>query len=228
MKDFINSDIKDNLQKIRDYRDQYPELLKAHHFTYDLVDEGDGTQNYMVMGKNPGESGSWKICDGPTEETSEYDFFIENGENKNRSAVKWNKAARNYLGDLGNIVFTNFFFWSSKDSHQAFKNRFEYTFKQNKHFDFCIKMNQSLIKHYKPEIIVAPGIPLADYIPERYGFGSCKDEVSYQDDRGSTQRLIKLYFYNEIPFIFTKHWSARLNKEEKNKIKQYLENYLVS
>ena len=36
------------------------------------------------------------------------------------------------------------FFWSSEDSDQAFKNRFGYTFKQNDHFDFCNKMNQSL------------------------------------------------------------------------------------
>jgi|AP95_1055475.scaffolds.fasta_scaffold75312_2 hypothetical protein len=222
----MRTSLQDKILNIREYTKDHPELLKAHHFTYDLVDEGHSTENYMVMGKNPGEKGSWEICDGPTEETSEYDFFIENGANKNRSAVKWQKAARNYLGDVGDIIFTNFFFWSSEDSDQAFKNRFGYTFKQNDHFDFCNKMNQSLIKHYEPELIVAPGIPMTDYIPERYSFGSCKDEVSYQDDHGKNQRLIKLYFYNEIPFIFTKHWSAHLSIWEKNQIKQYLENYL--
>ena len=64
--------IKSNLQKIRAYRDLHPELLKSHHFTYDLVLKGDSSENYMVMGYNPGEKDSEDTCEGPTEETSEY------------------------------------------------------------------------------------------------------------------------------------------------------------
>ena len=218
--------IKRNLQEIRDYRDHHPELLKAHHFTYDLISKGDDTQYYIVMGINPGEQGSEDICKGPTEETSEYDFFEEHGKNKNRSATEWSKNARYYLGDKGNIVKTNFFLWSSK-GEKGFKERFGYTFytkKNDKHLDFCKRMNLSLIEIYKPKLIVCPGITLRR-LASKYDFG---DSLETKYDHAKEGILIQRYDYQGIPIVFTKHWTARwgVTPKEKVEVKEYLKDYL--
>tara|TARA_B100000029_G_C17571288_1_gene956672 strand:+ start:1538 stop:2206 length:669 start_codon:yes stop_codon:yes gene_type:complete len=222
----VRDSIKTNISSIRKYTKDHQELLRAHHFTYDLISKGDDSKHYIVMGINPGEQGSEDTCKGPTEETSEYDFFEVHGENKNRSATEWSNNARYYLGDKGNIVMTNFFFWSSKGL-KGFRERFGYGFnskKSNKHLDFCKRMNFSLIQIYKPRLIVSPGIGLTK-LSSRYDFG---DPLETIYDHSKRARLVQRYEYQGIPVVFTKHWTSRwgVTSEEKVEVKEYLKDYL--
>jgi len=222
----MRTSLESNIFSIREYTRDHHELLGAHHFTYDLVLNGHGTEHYIVMGFNPGEQGSYEICDGPTEETSEYDFFEEHGENKNRSATEWSNFARYLLGHKGNIVMTNFFLWSSEGITKNFTERFGYSYfsNENNHLDFCKEMNLSLIEIYKPKLIIVPGISLTNLAP-RYNLGNA---LETKFDHSKRARLIERYDYQGIPTVFTKHWTARwgLTTEEKVEVKEYLEDYL--
>ena len=65
----MRTPLESKIFNIREYTKDHPELLNAHHFTYDLKIKDDqySNRNYMVIGLNPGELGSWETCDEPTE-----------------------------------------------------------------------------------------------------------------------------------------------------------------
>ena len=228
----MSTTLESKIFNISEYTKDHPELLNAHHFTYDLKikDDQNSNRNYMVIGLNPGELGSWETCDGPTEETSLYDFFVENGFNKNRSATNWSENAQYFLGDQGNIITTNFFFWSAPNTNKiVFTERFGYEYHKNPHFDYCKEMNLSLFEYHKPKLIVAPGISMSRMMARKYNLGSIVDQsVNYNPINFKTSRLIEHYEYQGIPFIFTKHWTGRWGADanEKRQIKEYLHKYL--
>ena len=223
--------IEETILNIREHTMQNPELLNAHHFTFDLKiqDHTQTTNNYIVIGLNPGETGCYQICEGPTEESSLKDFFIDAGLGKTRSATRWSDCAEYFLGTNGNIIATNFFFWSSRNSTSEFTKKFSYQYIKNPHFDFCRDMNIRLFDYYKPNVIVAPGISMSQLMKKKYNLGQMVNQLTNFDHSNNRNiRLIEHYDYQGIPFIFTKHWTARwgANTDEKAQIKEYLEDYL--
>ena len=223
--------IEETILNIREHTMHNPELLNAHHFTFDLKikDKAQSSENYIIIGLNPGESGCYKICDGPTEESSLKDFFVESGLGKTRSSRMWSKHAEYFLGTNGNIIATNFFFWSSRNSKSDFTKKFSYKYHENPHFDFCKDMNIRLFDHYKPKLIVAPGISMSRQMKIKYNLGPMVDQLTnYDPVNKKTMRIVETYDYRGTPFIFTKHWTSRwgANTDEKAKIKKYLVGYL--
>ncbi len=84
--------ISNNLEKIREFTQENPELLKSHHFLFNcpLNKEFDKAEA-LVIGINPGESDNdWNFQDNlPTEESNEFDFQEEMG--NVRSSVRWSQ-----------------------------------------------------------------------------------------------------------------------------------------
>ena len=177
--------LEKNIRELRKYTNEHQELKEAHHFTYDLsLNKETNNIEYLVMGMNPGEQPrySWDIFDGPTEETNLYDFFVDVG--YSRTETDWSRRCINFLG-TNEINIGNFFFWSSRNTDNFFKERFGFGFNKtglryNPHFHICQRMNIDLIEHYQPRLIAAPGITLADWIPEIYGMNFIQTMLKVQ------------------------------------------------
>ena len=220
------------LNKIRNYTRKHSELQKCHHFLFNLpLDKTSIKADVLVIGVNPGEGPSdWKLVNTPTEETHEFDFHEEFG--KGRASIPWSKTCKKYLPD-SEIFQSEFFFWSSPQAsenprNEKFSERFGYSFKhclrKGAHFDFCKECNLELIRFHKPKLIVAPGTTHVDDLSKKYDLRhkkTLKREINKKQGK-----IICHYEWEDIPFIFTPHWSsARLWKEEISEIKSYLSNF---
>jgi hypothetical protein len=187
-----------NIERIAQYTTEHPELRAAHHFLYDLRHPRDGRPEYVVMGVNPGETAyDWRIAPTPTEETSRFDFHVEQG--GGRSAIRWSKAARYFLDDA-DYVLAELFFWSSHDS-RAFSERFG-PLAKSKHLAFCVEMNRDLIAAYDPKAVILPGLTHLPLVAKLYDL----QPVSMVGD-GAT-RVAEHYTDGQRPWVFTKHWTA--------------------
>ena len=83
-------------------------------------------------------------------------------------------------------------------------------------------MNIRLFDHYKPKLIVAPGISMSRQMKIKYNLGPMVDQLTnYDPVNNKTIRIIESYDYRGTPFIFTKHWTSRwgANTDEKAQIK---------
>jgi hypothetical protein len=221
----MSSNLSNTLHKIRDYTKQHLELSKSHHFLFNCsINKNHEYADVIVIGLNPGESQTDLsfITEDITEETNEFDFQDEIGRSK--ASIKWYKTCEQMLPN-SKIFLSEFFFWSSKDIKESFLEKFGYSFKQSPHFEFCRECNKELIDFHKPKLIVAPGASFATFFSKIYEMQHIKTIKSdgYRKGKKITQQIIQHYEWNEIPFIFTKHWSgARISNAEKEKIIQYL------
>lgn len=187
-----------NIERVSAYTAEHPELAAAHHWLYDLKHPRDGKPRFVVMGVNPGETeGDWIIAPTPTEESSRFDFHIEQG--TGRSAIRWSKAASFFL-DGADYVLAELFFWSSYDS-RVFTERFGPLHK-SKHLPFCVQMNRDLITAYEPEAVVLPGLTHLKLVESLYGLTHVETILD-----GGT-RVAERFTDGIRPWVFTKHWTA--------------------
>jgi len=221
--------LSETLNKIRSHTRKHLELKKCHHFLFNLpLDKTSIKADVLVIGLNPGEWDSDRN-DGiktPTEETHEFDFHEEFG--KGRASIPWSKVCKRYLPD-SKIFQSEFFFWSSPQAgedkrKEKFSERFGYKFKDCPHFDFCKECNLELIRFHKPKLIVATGTSWVDLFSDKYDLRHIKTLGCESHEKH--RKIIHHYEWEDIPFIFTPHWSsARLWKEEISEIKSYLSNF---
>ena len=223
--------LSETLNKIRNYTRENLELQKCHHFLFNLpLDKTSIKADVLVIGLNPGEGPfDWDYVNTPntpTEETHEFDFHEEFG--KGRSSIGWSKDCKKYLPD-SKIFQSEFFFWSSPQvgedgKKEKFSERFGYKFKDCPHFDFCKECNLELIRFHKPKLIVATGTTHVDDLSKKYDLRHKKTLRCESQEKH--REIIHHYEWEDIPFIFTPHWSmARLYKEEISEIKSYLSNF---
>jgi len=219
--------ITKNLEKIRAFTQENPELLKSHHFLFNcpLNKEFDKAEA-LVIGINPGESyDDWNFQDNlPTEESNEFDFHEEMGHE--RTEMRWSRLCKEYLGS-NKIVLSEFFFWSSRqvgedtNKGESFNERFGYKFKKCPHFYFCKEQNIDLIHFHKPKIIIAPGTSYADFFAKIYKLDHIKT-LKCESDKRNRKTIIHYEFMN-IPFLFTPHWSSGyVSTVEKSFIQDYI------
>tara|TARA_B100000902_G_scaffold230224_1_gene218435 strand:+ start:754 stop:1419 length:666 start_codon:yes stop_codon:yes gene_type:complete len=221
----MNNQISIILEEIREYTQKYPELKKSHHFLFNCpLDSQSSYADVIVVGLNPGETQpDWKYGTSlPTEESSEFDFHDELG--KGRSSVRWSQLCKDYLPG-SNIFLSEFFFWSSGNLDNEFKDRFGYSFKKSPHFGFCKKCNEKMIAHHKPKLVVATGTSWASFFSSLYKMEHIKTVQCIKDRRN--RNIIHHYSFKGVPFIFTPHWSSGyVSNHEKEDIKSYLSKYL--
>ena len=217
--------LSETLNKIRNYTRENLELQKCHHFLFNLpLDKTSIKADVLVIGLNPGEhSSDWDYdINTPTEETHEFDFHEEFG--KGRASIPWSKVCKRCLPD-SKIFQSEFFFWSSANTNDEFINRFGYSFKDCPHFDFCKECNLELIRFHKPKLIVATGTSWVDLFSNKYDLRHIK--TLKREINKKQGKIICHYEWEDIPFIFTPHWSGArgLNKEVQSEIKDYLSKF---
>ena len=132
--------ITKHIEVIRKYTEEHPELLKAHHFTYDLrlCPEPEDVE-VVVMGINPGEQrANWKLTNGqPSEETSAFNFF--DGHGLSPSATKWKNNCVFFCSSK-KVAMVEYFYWSSQNMLE-FEKRWG-RFELSTHLAFCAEMNR--------------------------------------------------------------------------------------
>lgn len=209
-------DLRNEIEEIRKYTQQHPELLKSHHFLYDLKLSPENTECFIVMGINPGESReNWNLSTTPTEETSLYDFL-----HATRASIRWTKVMRKFM-DTENIVQSELFFWSSVNMKQL-EERYG-PLKDSKHLAFCRRMNGALFDHYKPKAIIFPGLSAINIARQLYGLTYVK---TYNAEDKS--RLVEHYTDGIYPWIFTRHWTGAFgfSNSQRQKTKQIIHQIL--
>jgi hypothetical protein len=213
--------MKDVLKRVREYTQNNHDLMKCHHYMFNLPLSQKQKADVIIIGLNPGESADdWKY-DGPlpTEETSEFDFH-NHSKVRSRSNIVWTKKCKDFFPD-SSIYQTEFFFWSSSDLDNKFEERFGYEFYDNPHFDFCRKCNEEMFRYHKPKIICATGIGNHKLLADLYDLEHVETFKSKLDKR--KRNVIIHYEFEDIPFIFTPHWtSGFVSKLEKSEIKTFL------
>lgn len=146
-----------NIEAIRRYTAEHPELRKAHHFLYDLPLNRDAAPpEIVVMGINPGETQVDRdACLGPTEETWSYDFHEHSPQGRSRGSKRWRDLTAGFTAGRS-VVFTELFFWSS-NNHKELLERFGSLWGSD-HLSFCIEMNRDLIESYRPKAVIFVGL----------------------------------------------------------------------
>jgi hypothetical protein len=206
------------IQQIRDYTKSHPELRAAHHFLYDLpLSREAGEPTFVVMGINPGEiEGDRCAIPGPTEETWDYDFHQKAEFGRSQGSINWRKSAM-FFADTEKIVFTELFFWSSRNGNE-FKQRFGLLW-DSPHLSFCISMNRILIEEYHPKAIIFAGLSSSEKIARLF---SLYHICTVRNERS---RLVEHYRDEFRPWFFTKHFSAAwgFSNDQKREIKEYIQ-----
>jgi hypothetical protein len=209
------------LARIREYTRKHPELREAHHFLFDLpLTRESANVKFLVFGLNPGESDhDWRIASSPTEESREFDFHERSG-NPSPGREKWPKNCRFFLG-TSNVVFSEFFFWSSKDSDKQFRQRFG-PIGQSPHLGFCSELNMRLIDHHQPKAIVCPGLPSPSYTKLVLSLYRLRFADTLRSDRG--HRLVERYHDGVRPWLFTKHWTGArgFSNVQREAVREYI------
>lgn len=211
-----------NIQAIRRYTTEHAELRQAHHFLYDLPLNRDvGPPELVVMGINPGETQVDRdSCAGPTEETSKYDFHEHSPAGRSKGSKRWRELTAKFTGGRS-VVFTELFFWSSKN-HAELLERFESLW-HSRHLGFCIDMNRDLIEVYQPTAVIFVGLSNSERAASAFG-------LKYIDTHsvGGT-RVIEHYRDAHRPWFFTKHWtgSRGFTTPQRDAIRIYLEQNLI-
>lgn len=213
----INPVPKQSIARIKTYTHQHPELMRAHHFTFDLK-LGEPVE-FCVMGINPGEpKESWPNGTPsdwfPLEESSASNFQTAK---RSKASTAWLNKVRWYAGTNG-VLLSEYFFWSSANAHSHFRERFGTAFDQSPHLKFCRDLNLALFQHYKPRAVISPGLGVRECISAHYGL-SLVEEV-----RGPKGHLLIAHFSDgDRPWLSMKHWTgARPNKEEQQRMRAYV------
>ena len=232
----MSSDIakieKKLLKEIREYTFSNKELLNAHHFMFACPIEKNGeAADIIICGLNPGgdpKEDYKKLYNGqpfPTEETSDYDFFVED-DNQTRNGKFYININEIFNKDKQkNITHTEAFFWNSSGvDPESFNKRYGYSFNDNPHWDFCVKMNEELFKAHNPDLIVFL-TSNKDYVPNIAKRFDLKEINSFKlpRKRGAT-RVYHYEYQGSTPVVFVPHPTGgyHLSAAEKDAIKQYL------
>ncbi len=212
------NDLSESLKKIRRYTKDNEDLKQCHHFLFNGIYNRDTRKekdvndkaDVIVMSINPADTSAdwehWK--DTPTENSNEEDFH-DKVQKVSASAKAWETKTKIFCEDLfGNKINESaFFFWSSANKGEKFTETFGYKWKSKecfKHFYFCKERNIELIQYHKPKIVIAPGIGDAEYFSNLYEMKHIDTVV----DENNGHRLIEHFEFQDIPFIFTKHWTG--------------------
>jgi hypothetical protein len=211
-----------NIEAIRKYRDENPELQRAHHFLYDLPLHKDaGVPEVVVMGINPGETQYDRdACPGPTEETWLHDFHATPKAVRSRGSINWRRNLEFF--SLGrSLIQTELFFWSSKNQAE-FQERFGPLW-NSKHLRLCVEMNQSLLKFYEPKFVIFVGLSNSTKVAQEFGL---RHISSLKDKR---HRLVDHYVDDQRPWFFTKHWSGSygFSQSQKDAIRNYVNDHIT-
>lgn len=187
------------IEAIGDYTRRHSELMRAHHFLFDLRAPAGSRPNLVVMGVNPGEADEdWRLCPGPTEETSRFDFHVVHG--GGRDHIRWVREAKTFLAGEA-YVQTELFFWSSKKTDDAFTERFG-PLKTSPHLPFCMRMNRRLLEVYRPRAVVVVGLECIGPITAAFNLSQLRVEKL---DR---HRMVEHWTDGVRPWLFTKHWTG--------------------
>lgn len=211
--------ITDALQNIRSYTNRHTELREAEYFIFDRhLFDSKGPPDALLLGINPKESGDFvpghSVCQ---EISSEHDF--RKGLPQRRATNNWLKNVQEMLGG-DNVTTSEFFFWASANTGEAFYKRFHYPFTNNPHLRFCMRMNNVLISEYGIRRIVCPGLVNTKIAKDNY---ELKHEKTVRCPVTS-HRLIEHFSDVRSDWIFTKHWTGArgFSLTQKQLIKSYL------
>jgi hypothetical protein len=190
-----------NIEAIRRYTTEHRKLREAHHFLYDLPLNGNvGLPELVVMGINPGETQTDRdACPGPTEETSKYDFHEHSPSGRSKGSKRWRKLTAEFTHGRS-VVFTELFFWSSRD-HAELLKRYESLW-GSPHLQFCTDMNKDLIKVYEPKAVIFVGLSNSERTASVFGLKHV-DTLCV-----SRSRVVEHYQDEHRPWFFTKHWTG--------------------
>lgn len=154
---FSTSDL---IQQIRRYqsRPENRELLRSHHFVFDCPLDPDYREkpDYLWFGINPGgDDADWERLPCNAEETRDYDFQVEYG--RSSASSKRLDNVRDFLGTARFQLTSHceLFFWCSRNTGKAFRERYGYAFNGNPHEHFCWRVNMELIERVRPKAIFA-------------------------------------------------------------------------
>jgi hypothetical protein len=216
----FNECIKTNIQCIRDYTLSNADLReRAHHFLYDKRYSNADQIQFVVMGINPGEPTRDPNIRGdiPLEETSQSDFLKDGIETR---AAKRYRRICTFICGTTNVALTEALFWSSFNV-QELENRYG-RFRDSPHVRWCVPLNQSLLKIHRPRAVIFVGMGVRDEITQLYELQR-DGEDHLLEKRERRYRIISPYRdLDNCPWIFTKHWRARLCKSEKIMIRDYV------
>lgn len=213
------------IAEIEKYTNDNPELWKCHHFLFDkpLNDKPwFGDLDFLVMAMNPGETVMCRDMfprlpnTASLEESSRRNQLVSHTPEK--SSVDWQKKCNDILGPK-NIVLGEMFFWSTPKDRSL--NQLFSKVQLDKHYRFCLKMNQAMLEIRHPKVIVFPGISKESKAVELYNLQpTARNCVMDTHKKG---KLLSFWSYGSTPWVFTKHWSgARLSNIEKNIITEEL------
>ena len=190
----------DLIQRIRDYTVAHEELLRAHHFTFDLPLTPHTHPTCLVMGINPGEvAEDFSFHPGPTEETRDFDFHAL--VRPSRGARRWRSTVRRMCGEQTTI--TEAFFWSSP-TVASMRERFGSTLGHSHHLDFCTATNKALLDRFMPRCVVCPGLGMEKLLTRHYRL---EKQETVRCDEGK-HRLVLVCSDGDRPWLLTKHWTG--------------------
>jgi hypothetical protein len=199
-------------EEVVTYTLMHAELSEAHHYDFALM--LNGRADYFVMGLNPGETAEDRCLHPGRGHLNPYGnpagpFSM--------SAKRWYKRSERLL-DTPNILYGDFFFWSSHNIGNAFIERFGTTLEASPHLPFCRRMIGALLAMYTPKAVIIPGLKLCSIVPSLY------DLKQVATIPQGTKRLIEHYTDGARPWLFIKHFSARPTRAETEAAKRYVEN----
>lgn len=195
----MSSPLMTDIEEIEQYTGRHQELLKAHHFLFDLVHPVGATPKFVVMGINPGESKGNDLHPGPTQETSKFDFH-----GVGRASLPWTRKTLKFL-DGEPFVMTEIFFWSSVDEADfRVGGRYEGPLKQSPHLEFCVRKNKKLIAAYRPRAVIVAGLGQSSLCATAFELDHVR--TVRRNDRKRTCEIYRQK--NGVPWIVAKHWTG--------------------
>jgi hypothetical protein len=196
-------------RKVVEYTNLHAELKEAHH--YDFAITLTGCVKYFVMGLNPGETGEDRELHPGKGHFNPYARAPFS-----RSSKAWQTRSKNLLG-TDDLLYGDFFFWSSPDVGGSFVKRFGTSLEKSPHLPFCVDLIGQLLDFYQPKALIIPGLKLTTAVPSLYS------GISHlHTHKHCERRLIEHYTDGTRPWLFIKHYSSWLSEPEMAEIKKYL------
>ena len=198
----------DLTKSIREYELRHAELRQSHHFVFDCpFGDPKRAPEYVWIGANPAvDANDWTRTQGcRDEETRERDFQKLFGRTVG-SQKRLNQIQR-FIGGLTFQKTTNSqnFFWCSKDLTASFRSKFGYSYMENPHKNFCVKINLELINRANPKAVLVERHMGIEYMAQEV---DCRLLKEYQSSRGYTFLQEHLLDNRHRCISFT-HLSAR-------------------
>ena len=183
----------DIIKEIREYQEKESLLKeKSHHFVFDCpLDFSISCKpDFIWIGVNPGnDKKDWERTNGfNDEETRDRDFQETCGRSPLSKTRK--TKIKNFLGKniFDKTTHTELFFWCSENTGKDFQKRYGTKFEESPHIEFCIKMNQKLIKRVQPRAIFFESLSKIKIL-ERF-FNIEKVNSHYSETRSVDEYLI--------------------------------------